>query len=70
MDTPTWIEIASFSSIPEAYIAKGRLESEDIPVVINNATIASVYPMTDTWAPLQLLVPAELKDKALRILEK
>lgn len=52
-----WIKIASFTTPQDAYIVKGMLESNDIPTVLNNATISSVYPMTDTWAPVELLVP-------------
>ncbi len=60
----SWITIATFSSVEDGYIVKGMLEAHDIPVVLNNATISSVYPMTDTWAPLELLVPADRADEA------
>lgn len=66
---PNWIRIASFSSSEDAYIVKGMLESNDIPVEISNATISSVYPMTDTWAPVELFVPRELETEADRLLK-
>lgn len=66
---PNWIRIASFSSSEDAYIVKGMLESNDIPVEISNATISSVYPMTDTWAPVELFVPRELETEAERLLK-
>lgn len=66
---PNWIRIASFSSSEDAYIVKGMLESNDIPVEISNATISSVYPMTDTWAPIELFVPRELETEAQRLLK-
>lgn len=64
-----WVNIASFSSPEDAYIMKGMLESNDIPVEVNNATISSVYPMTDTWAPVELLVPKEFEKEALRLMK-
>lgn len=66
---PNWVRIASFSSYEDAYIVKGMLESNDIPVEISNATISSVYPMTDTWAPVELFVPRELETEAERLLK-
>lgn len=65
----TWITVASFTSPEEAYIVKGMLENNDIPVAMTNETISSVYPMTDTWAPVELQVPADLADKAKGLLE-
>lgn len=65
----SWIRIASFSSLPEAYIAKGVLDNYDIPAQLTNTVISSVYPMTDTWAPVELLVPAPLAGKAAALLQ-
>lgn len=66
---PNWVRIASFSSLEDAYIVKGMLESNDIPVEISNATISSVYPMTDTWASVELFVPREFEAEAQRLLK-
>jgi len=68
MQKDNWVTVATYSSSSEAYIAKGLLESNDIPVVMENATISSVYPMTDTWTPLGLLVPADKLDEAKKLL--
>lgn len=66
--TQSWIRIASFTTIEDAYIVKGMLESNDIPVVVNNVTISTVYPMTDTWTPIELLVPKIFEAKALQLI--
>lgn len=64
----SWTIIATYSSIEEAEIVRGLLESNGIPTVINNATIASVYPMTDSWTPLQLMIPAVCREDAEKLL--
>lgn len=64
----SWVKIADFGSLADASIVKGMLESHDIPVVLNNATISTVYPMTDTWAPVGLLVPGAMADEARRLM--
>lgn len=69
MNDNNWTTIATFSSVEDGYIVKGMLESNGIPVELNNATISSVYPMTDTWAPLELMVPAGRADEARRLIE-
>lgn len=66
----SWTTIASFSSPEEAYIVKGMLENNDIPVEMSNATISNVYPMTDTWTPIELRVPESLSDKAMGLLDR
>jgi len=66
---PSWTKIASFTSAEDAYIVKGMLESNDIPVVMNNATISTVYPMTDTWTPVELLVPEAFESQARHLIE-
>lgn len=68
-NTADWAAIAAFSDPAEAYITRGMLESNGIPVVVNNATISSIYPMTDTWAPLELLVPADMADVARSLID-
>ncbi|MDE6334655.1 MAG: DUF2007 domain-containing protein [Muribaculaceae bacterium] len=68
MNESTWVTAATFSSVEDGYIVKGMLESNGIPVELNNATISSVYPMTDTWAPLELMVPADHIDDALKLI--
>lgn len=63
-----WKVVASFPTVEDAYIVKGMLESENIPVEIRGATLASVYPMTDTWAPIELLVPDSEAIHAMRLI--
>lgn len=67
--TDSWKKIASYSSPEDAYIVKGMLEANDIPVVVNNATISTVYPMTDTWAPVELYVPEVYVKQASQLLK-
>lgn len=69
MNDSTWVTVATFSSVEDGYIVKGMLESNDIPVELNNATISSVYPMTDTWAPLEIMVPAHRADDARNLIK-
>ncbi|MDO4320460.1 MAG: DUF2007 domain-containing protein [Bacteroidales bacterium] len=68
MTNDNWAVVATFNTQGEAYIAKGMLESNGIESVLNNATISSVYPMTDTWTPLELLVPADKIEEARKLL--
>lgn len=64
-----WITVASFTSEQDAAIAAGMLENHDIPAQLTGTVMASVYPMTDTWAPVNLLVPAPLAEQARKLLE-
>lgn len=60
--------IGEFPSLQAAEIAAGMIRSHGIPCEVLNATIASVLPMTDTWTPIQLLVPANFAGKAKELL--
>ncbi len=51
-----WTVVGEYSSLSEAAIVKGMLETNGIPAVINDEIISSVYPMTATWAPIRLYV--------------
>jgi len=64
----SWQVIRTYSDPAAAYIDRGLLESEGIPVQLTGTVMASVYPMTDTWAPVQLLVPADMADRAAGLL--
>jgi len=63
-----WAVVAEFTSESEAQIARGMLDSAGIPAVLQGDTLASVYPMTMTWAPVKLLVPGEMASKARLLL--
>lgn len=67
-DTSGWTVAARFSSEAEAAIACGMLENHDIPTQLTGTVLASVYPMTDTWAPILMLVPADCAERAARLL--
>ena len=51
-----WSVVGEYSSLSEAAIVKGMLETNGVPAVINDEIISSVYPMTATWAPIRLYV--------------
>lgn len=64
-----WTVIAQFRSEQEAAIAAGMLENNGIPAQLTGTVMASVYPMTDTWAPVSLLVPASHAPHAKKLLQ-
>lgn len=67
-DAAGWILLRSYNNLQEAEIDRGLLADNGIPCVIQNEAISSVYPMTDTWAPLNMMVPAALADEAAALL--
>lgn len=67
-DSEGWTVVARFSSEAEASIACGMLDSHGIPAQLTGTVLASVYPMTDTWAPVVLMVPADEAPRASRLL--
>lgn len=60
--------IGNFPTIQAAEIAAGMLRSNGIPCEVTNQTLASVLPMTDTWTPLRLVVPAGYASRAKELL--
>lgn len=62
----SWVVLGSYNNEPEAYIHKGVLETNGVTCVMNNGV--SAYPMTDTWAPVQLLVPRAELSRARELL--
>lgn len=60
--------IGNFPTLQAAEIAAGMLRSNGIPCEVTNQTIASVMPMTDTWTPLRLVVPASYGSCARQLL--
>lgn len=65
---PRWVCVNTYRDASAAYIDRGMLESNGIPTTLTNELISSVYPMTDTWAGVDLMVPAELHAQALKLL--
>ncbi|MDE5810977.1 MAG: DUF2007 domain-containing protein [Muribaculaceae bacterium] len=64
-----WVAVATYSTLQEAAIARGMLQDNGINAVIENGTISSVLPMTDTWAPLVVFVPAEDEQSTRKLLQ-
>lgn len=57
------------ANVMEAYVVKGRLESEEIPAFIRGEALGRIYGlMAGSLASVEVLVPAPLADKALAIL--
>ena len=53
----------------EAYVVKGRLESEGIPAIIRGEALGVIYGLTaGNLAAAKVLVPALLAEKALDVL--
>lgn len=66
-----WISLASFTSAPEAHIAKGLLENEGIPAQLRNESLVGVHWLySHAVGGVQLYVPGELARQAQDILEK
>ena len=65
-----WTAIRTYTDTAAAYIGRGVLESEGIPAQLTGTVMASVYPMTDTWAPVTLLVPTAMAADAERLLSQ
>jgi hypothetical protein len=68
-ETVPWIVVADHLSPWEAEVIKGRLESEDIPTVIQQEALGSVLGLTvGPLGSAKVLVPAPLSEKAISIL--
>ncbi len=65
-----WTAVATYNDLAAAHIAAGMLQAQGIPAQLTNATLAGVYPMTDTWAAIEMLVPASLAETARRLLKQ
>jgi hypothetical protein len=64
-----WIVVANNLSPWEAEVIKGRLNSEDIPAIIQQEALGSVLGLTvGPLGSAKVLVPEPLSDKALGIL--
>lgn len=67
-DRAGWTVLRTYSDQQAAYIDRGLLEANDIPAELTGTVMASVYPMTDTWAPVRLIVPASMAARAAELL--
>lgn len=68
ISSSTWQSVASFATVAEAYITKGMLESHGIPCEITNPVLSNVLPLTESWVPVEVIVPAALAPHARRLL--
>ncbi len=59
---------ASFSTEPEAYIAKGMLEDNGIDAVVVPNNMATLYAAGAAWAPIELYVPDGELERAQSLL--
>ena len=62
--------VAQSNNPVEANIAKGMLENNDIPSILDNETIVSVLPMPSAIGGVRLMVRKEDYDQALELLKK
>jgi len=64
-----WVEIGANLNPGEAVVIKGRLESEEIPVVVQQEAIGSFIGLTvGALGSAKVLVPEPLAERALAIL--
>ena len=64
-----WVEIGVNLNPGEAVVIKGRLESEEIPVVVQQEAIGSFIGLTvGALGSAKVLVPEPLAERALAIL--
>ena len=64
-----WVVLCSANGEVEGDIIKGKLESEGIPVIARQEAIGGFYAF-DVLGETKVLVPAHLKEKALKILNE
>ena len=63
-----WVVVGTFSPV-EAAIIKGRLESQDIPAVVQQEAVGVVMGLTvGPLGSARVLVPEPLLDRALAVL--
>lgn len=60
----------SYVNDADAYIAKGVLETNGVPCIINNEIFSSVYPVgLAPWGSIKLLIFHRDMEKAIRIMK-
>ncbi len=66
-----WVTVFSAGSFEEAHIVKGRLESEDIPVLLRYSSLSRVYGSAIGYggAGVEVRVPRLFEDRARAELE-
>lgn len=67
--TVPWVTVYVAANPLEAEVVRGRLASEDIPVVLRGEAVATVYGLTQgPLAAVDVLVPEPLVDRARQVL--
>ena len=56
--------VGRFPSLQAAELAAGMLRTNGVPCEVGGGTLASVLPLTDTWTPIELIVPQECAARA------
>ncbi len=69
MNAKDWRCVATYATIQEAYIAAGMLRDNGIEAIVPDDVMSSVYPMTLTWASVNLLVPVGQAERAKALLD-
>ena len=65
-----WVSVYEAPTLEEAHIVKGRLESEDIPVVLlRTGGLAAVHALPMAGEAVKVQVPRVLAERALEVLE-
>lgn len=60
----------SYVNDADAYIAKGVLETNGVPCIINNEIFSSVYPVgLAPWGSIKLLIFRRDMEKAIQIIK-
>lgn len=71
MESQKWVPVFKAAGLTKAYIVKGRLESEGIPVKLSYEAIGKIYGITiDGLGEVLILVPQEDIEDALAILKE
>jgi hypothetical protein len=65
-----WSQIFKAANIIDANLIKGRLESEEIPVMLKYEIAGQLYGITvDGLSEVRVLVPKELQHEAAEIID-
>ena len=68
-DSP-YVTVYEAASLPEAHIVRGRLETEDIPAILNYESVGTVLGLVGgTLGTVDVQVPRALEEQAIQILE-
>ncbi len=66
-----YVTVYIAASLPEAHVVKGRLETEDIPVLLRYESGATVFGLVGgDLGSVEVQVPRPLKDRARLLLEE